>query len=240
MPGATRSQPRILFTVPLLACLVAALALLTAASIVYAQDANDVSIYALPEAWEGDATVGLEGVAGAAPPFQVVEAGGNFRFSYLPVDGNDVIRILPDKKTPGTSLTLAWPIGGESDEPRLTPGTVLVLGASARAYSRPDGVLLTIREFDGEHWSSSSVPMGDVDWTDYSVVRQLGENAIEVQVGLDWTLPDENAWLEFRNMELAILPAQHAARMDLSPTDTPVEPAPRRMTTRPALRLPAR
>ena len=40
-----------------------------------------------------------------------------------------------------------------------------------------------------------------MDWL--HVTRQVGENAVEVQVGIEWTLPDANAWLEFSNMELA-------------------------------------
>ena len=106
----------------------------------------------------------------------------------------------------------------------LAPGSVFVLSASARVFSPPDGVMLTIREYDGESWSSSSVPMQDVAWTDYSVSREIGEDTVEVQAGLSWTLPDANAWLEFRNMELVAFAPGEDAQGELSPTDTPTPP----------------
>ena len=99
-----------------------------------------------------------------------MDASGDFRITYLPSEDGDVMRVLPDNQggTPGQSLLLAWPITADSDEPALAPDSVFVLGASARTFSRPDGVMLTIREFDGERWSSSSVPMQDVEWTGYT------------------------------------------------------------------------
>ena len=196
---------------------------MTASPAAQAQDGSDGDVYPLPASWQGDATVGVDAIPTVAPPFQALDASGDFRITYLPADGGDVIRILPDGQNgaPGQSVTMAWPIAGDGDGPDLTPGSVFTLSASARAFSPPDGVMLTIREYDGESWSSSSVPMQEVSWTDYFVTRQIGEGVVEAQIGLEWTLPNENAWLEFRSMELAVSAPAEGTPSDLSPTDTP-------------------
>jgi hypothetical protein len=222
VPHETSTSNRaVILALQFLALLAIVISAATNADSVLAQDTFETQVYSLPDSWQGNATVSLSELAGAAPPLQVIDATGDFRISRLPVDGDNVIRILPDPQSPGTSLTLAWPITADTDDVLLTPGTVLELSTSARTFSRPDGVLLTIREYDGDSWSSSSITMQDIAWKDYSVVRQLGEDTVEAQVGLHWTLPDENAWLELRNMQLAVLSEDDATRVQLSPTDTP-------------------
>ncbi len=188
---------------------------------VYAQDSEESTTYQLPQSWTGESMAYAESIAEAAPPFQLTQAVGDFTFTYLPTDGT--IRILPDKANgnPGESLELSWAITGAEGQPSLATESVFLLEATTRTFSPPDGVSLTIREFDGEEWSSSSVPMTEVVWSDFSVTREIAEDAIEVQVGLKWALPNDKAWVEFKDMSLTVLPASDTTDVNLSPTDTP-------------------
>ncbi|MFN2203162.1 MAG: TolB family protein [Caldilineaceae bacterium] len=213
---------------------IALLLLATFAVPVAAQTTDEPQIFSLPESWNGDDTVTSAQIAEAAPPFQVIDASGEFRFTFVPNDEGNSIRILPDGATPGAHLTLAWPLDRTSSIVPFSAGSVFVLDASARAFSRPEGVMLTIREFDGTEWTSSSVPMQDIQWTDYSVARQIGEDTVEVQVGLQWRLPDDKAWIEFRDMKLTVLPVAASEEVDLSPEDTPTPVATPTPTALPA------
>ena len=181
--------------------------------------------YPLPSEWQSAAAVSVDELSRVAPPLQVVDSVGDFRFSFVPAEDGDTLRILPDREpdTLGRSLTLVWPLSGADIDPSLPAGSTVALTAQARAFSPPDGVALIICESeDGETWTSSSVRINQVQWIDYAVARDISVNAVEVQFGIDWQLADGNAWLELRNMEITILPAEsEGPEYDLSPTDTP-------------------
>ena len=188
-----------------------------------APPAAEEARYALPSYWQGAATVSIDELSDVAPPLQVVDASGNFQFSYIPAEDGDVIRILPDSAAdaPSRFLRLAWPLSLDDVDPALPAGQVVVLAAQARAFSPPDGVALAIREYDGEAWTSSSARMDQVQWTYYAVSRALSADAVAVELGIEWALADANAWIELRNLTVTILPVAEEEATDLSPTDTP-------------------
>ena len=68
--------------------------------------------------------------------------------------------------------------------------------------------------------------MQDISWTQYEVTRAIGDDAGEVHFGIDWDVPPENAWLEFRDLEVSIQPGLEPESVaTLSPTDTPTPAA---------------
>ena len=183
----------------------------------------DDSIYQIPFEWQGEATVPSVDLAAVAPPLEVIAAEGDFTFSYVPTDAGNVIRILPVRSGEpiSQSLQLAWRLVESSEDPA---SSVVTLAVWARLFSQPDGAQLVIRD-QAEEWGSSSTTMQDIGWTQYEVTRTIGDDAREVLFGIDWDVPPENAWLEFRDMEVSIQPGigpESAAT--LSPTDTPAPP----------------
>lgn len=150
-----------------------------------------------------------------APPFTATVGTGDFRISYVPVEDGAVLRLQPDPATTTSQLTLIWPLTTTS-EPPVPVGQIVTLSLTARLYAPDAQAQATVRDDVG----SSSVPLDGLTWTDYTITRQITDDAATLQVGLSWDNVPANAWLEVRNMTVSFGPANEA--MDLSPTDTPL------------------
>ncbi len=188
-------------------------------------NANNAEVFPLPFSWEGGDTVDLDGFAAAAPPLQIVSSRGDFEFTHIAGSAGDSIRVLlsaADDNLAGPSfLQLAWTLPDEANDVPVPAGRLVTLTGRVRAYSPPDGVHLSIWEGRSGQTQSSSVAMDGIEWSEYSVTRQLDPGAEKVEFGLQWTLPSEDAWVEFADLRVQVFDeTADPADADLSPTDT--------------------
>lgn len=183
--------------------------------------ASTAVTYPLPTAWNGPASIPAAELNAVAPPLQVVEKTGAFRIDYSVTDAGNSLRILPDQsaEVPGTAILFGWPITVGS-EAVLPAGAFVTLSARARVYSPPDGASLTIREQGGADAGSSSVAMRNLEWTPYTVTRQIDPEASALLLGIDWKPGMESAWLEVRELQVMVEAAPPPGST-VAPTDTP-------------------
>ena len=116
---------------------------------------------------------------------------------------------------------MGWRLAEPDESPAIAAGSVATMTVWARVFSLLGNTHLVIGD-KTEEWGSNSTPLYGIEWTEYEVTRAIREDAGEVQFGIDWNVPMENAWLELRGMEVALEPgAADRLAADLWPTDTP-------------------
>jgi hypothetical protein len=190
------------------------------------------TVYTLPFAWEGAATISPAELAAVAPPLETLAATGAFLISNVPTESGNVIRILPEPDQDAAqplSLILGWRLTLSDTNPGVPAAAIAAFSAQARLYSPPEGVRLSIQE-QAVDWTSASTVMQDIAWTTYTVTKQISADATEVRFAIEWQPAIATGWLELRDLRVALYPPTDAdAAAQLAPTNTPtplVSPTP--------------
>ncbi len=180
------------------------------------------TVYTLPFAWDGAASISAQDLAVTAPPLVASDTRGEFTLSRVRRAQGDSIRILlavadPDGAGARGQIRVAWSLPDEQNGIANPAGHLVTFSVLARAYSPPAGVQLSIGEVRGGVVTSNSAAMDGIEWTEYSVTQQIDTQAEQVQFSLIWSVTDDKAWLEFTDLRVVVVGADGESPADRLP-----------------------
>jgi len=161
------------------------------------------------------------------PPFRKFSSNGVFRIERNPDTESLNITFNQNSNasqniTGSPALNIGWQLSQDPHSLPIPVDKLVTFEIRAKTFSQPDGVVVYIEDFvRGQSERSEVIILGEEEQT-YTVSRRIRAGAENVQIGFDWTLPFNEAWLDLLSMQVVINEADGQPTQPDSPLDEPV------------------
>ena len=159
--------------------------------------------------WQGADMVNMQDLHASAPPLALQGNVGDFTFSHIRVEHDDVIRVssvYTEANVEGRVVQFGPQVDGAKDGLDVRPGQVVIMSLWARLSEPPvsDGAAIFIQD-KTDTYQMSRLPINSTAWKQYIVFRQVREQASHIGLGVYWRPKTVQEWLEVKNLRVFVL-----------------------------------
>ncbi len=175
--------------------------------IVFAPGSQDADFRSIFPEWNGPDIISAQKLSAVAPPLGLQGIRGEFRFSRIPSDEGDVIRIFPVEKPERGELTVQFGyMSGDNGAIDITlqSGQFPIVALFARLSEGSEGTIELFIQDKTSDWERKSTWLAKDSWDWYFVSKRIRNDPELVCYGISWNPHNLDEWLEIRDVRIFV------------------------------------
>ena len=156
--------------------------------------------------WKGPDSINMRNLSQTAPPLTLLGVRGDFSFSRISNNGENVIRVSPYRKGQKGELEIqfGYMLNENGFNLKLNPGQGIIFTISARLSGRKKKSTELFIQDKTEKWERNAIIINKASWDQYIVSKRIRDGATRVSFGVNWKPKTIDEWLEIKDVRIYV------------------------------------
>ncbi len=139
------------------------------------------------------------------PDLKLLGQRGEFDFSYVQNEGENIIHIKLDKlhEIEKSEMNFGYNLEGDFGKKENDPNTFITFEVAARvSKTSSERYNIFVQDKNTEDWEKRSIIIDEVGWKDYSITKRIRKDSTLAVMGIGFLPEGMDDWLEIKNVKI--------------------------------------